>query len=663
MRLAARVVICCVLLMACTVNLPAQDAHSDIEWYRGFFQTKKERSADPVAPVVKKLKDASENHNAPAEIRALQELGLLHLTQTHDYAQSMDYLIRALRLSDSLQLSRQQIFSTLIIAQVFHEVGNYPKSADFLEQALSLNKKNDDPEIEVLILNDLGKVNTSLGKIPEAFSYYERVVAFQDRLRQPAAEAEALSHIGLLHQLQGEYNQALDFQKKALTLRRSIQDKKNEARILNDVGILYNLMKNRAKELANHEAALGIRQAVKDKDGIAESANMIAAYWLREKDYKKAFYHLDLALRAGQESQNQEQLGKTYDYLSQSYQATNNFKKALEYKDLLLKLSDFANHEKDEQRLLETQNQYALGLKETAIAKLEVDRVQREKLLSEEKTIRTGLLILIGLGAVIAALILYLYFDKRKSNKLLTAAHRQVNTQNAALKELNATKDKFFSIIGHDLKGPLNSLSSFSNLLSNHLDSLTQDEIKMLSRDLDKQLKNLFALLENLLERARSQTGNIEFTPEVFGIGVILEQNRSLLEGQAQAKNISLLLGEQTSITVSAHRQSISTVVRNLISNAIKFTPKGGAIMIDAKLTDAAVTVSVSDTGVGMSQEVLLKLFRIDTKHSTRGTAEEKGTGLGLILCKDFVEKNGGRIWVESEVGQGSVFQFTIPHS
>lgn len=183
----------------------------------------------------------------------------------------------------------------------------------------------------------------------------------------------------------------------------------------------------------------------------------------------------------------------------------------------------------------------------------------------------------------------------------------------------------------------------------------------MFAKDFDKSLKNLFALLENLLEWSRSQTGNIEFVAEKFDLAMVLEENKELLQAQAKQKGISLNCYPVDNLIIRAHRNSINTVVRNLISNAIKFTQPDGRIDVQTRRTANEVVVSVSDTGVGMSPGIVEKLFRIDSKHSTKGTANEKGTGLGLILCKEFVEKNGGRIWVNSEEGKGSVFSFALP--
>jgi signal transduction histidine kinase len=326
-------------------------------------------------------------------------------------------------------------------------------------------------------------------------------------------------------------------------------------------------------------------------------------------------------------------------------------------------MNDFIQKEESDQKLLEAQNRYVLDQKESQIDKLDSVRKQREREIAEQRKVRNFLFAIIGLGIVVVLLILYLYALKRRSNKQLKAAHARVEQQNVELQNLNATKDKFFSILGHDLKSPLNSLSSFSGLLINYFDSLSKEEIQTLARDLDKSLKNLYSLLDNLLEWARSQTGNINFTPEQFDLTNVLQENKELLQVQAGNKEITLYQERTSPLIVSTHKHSITTVVRNLVANAIKFTPQGGNIKIQASEKQNEIVISIVDTGVGMSEATIQKLFRIDSKVSTIGTANEKGTGLGLVLCKDFVEKNGGRLWVESEEGKGSTFSFSIPKS
>lgn len=638
-----------------------QDNDADVDWYESFFQEKKQNTIEKALEQgTTKLRQATALLDKPAEAKALKEMGLIHLTRTYNYEQAMDFLIQALAIEDSLGLKDKQIFTYLAIAQVFEEVSDYYKSAQFLKMALELNEGLKNAHVLALILNELGKINASMGRVEEAFENYKQVLEYKDVIDKPKVEAEALFNLAHLYTMQGKYDEALRNHKRALTIRRSIKDKKNEALSLNDIGELYRLMKNDVKALANHVVALELQQALHDERGVAESFNNIGTLYYQQKNFPKAIVNLQRALEAGQESQYQNEIMRSYEYLSECYELLGDFKKALEYKDLFFAINDLIQGDKNEQQLLETQNRYVIGTKETQIATLETDRVQREKELSEQKRFRNFLILLVALSIIIVVLIFYFYKLQQRSNRSLKAAHIKVNQQNLELQELNATKDKFFSIISHDLKGPLNSLTSFSSLLINHTESLSKEEIRMFAQDFDKSLKNLFALLENLLEWSRSQTGNIEFTPEPFDLASVLEENKELLKAQAQHKRITVLNENVKELIIHAHKNSINTVVRNLISNAIKFTQEEGKITIGLSQNGSEVIVSVADTGVGMGQDVIDKLFRIDSKHSTKGTANEKGTGLGLILCKEFIEKNGGRIWVKSKEGEGSVFYFSL---
>lgn len=251
--------------------------------------------------------------------------------------------------------------------------------------------------------------------------------------------------------------------------------------------------------------------------------------------------------------------------------------------------------------------------------------------------------------------------QKKNLEQIVKERTAEINSQNLQLNTLHATKDKFFSIISHDLRGPLHSLTSFSSLLLHHANELSKEEIQMVSQNLDKSLKNLFPLLDNLFEWSRSQNGMLEFTPDMLNLTEILQQCKQLLDGQAEQKNIRIINKAEQPLAVFANKNLLTSVFRNLISNAIKFTPSEGTITLDASLQGKEIVVTICDTGVGMTKEAQQKLFQLGIMHTTIGTAKEKGTGLGLILCKDFVEKSGGRIWVESEAGKGTTFFVSIP--
>lgn len=231
-----------------------------------------------------------------------------------------------------------------------------------------------------------------------------------------------------------------------------------------------------------------------------------------------------------------------------------------------------------------------------------------------------------------------------------------------ALAELNASKDKFFSILAHDLRSPLNSLSGFSSLLANFADQMTPEEIKQIAQDLEKNVKTSTKYLENLLTWARSQMNSIEFKPENLDFATCVKTSIELLQTQADSKHIQIQTNIESNLKVFADTNQLQTILTNLIANAIKFTNINGIVKIEAKNNqDGFAWIEVIDTGVGMSESVMNKIFRIDAKHSTKGTEGEAGTGLGLLLCKEFVEKNSGIIGVKSVEQEGTTFYFTLP--
>ena len=230
-----------------------------------------------------------------------------------------------------------------------------------------------------------------------------------------------------------------------------------------------------------------------------------------------------------------------------------------------------------------------------------------------------------------------------------------------SLKELNATKDKFFSLIAHDLKSPLGNFRNILEIMLQDYESLNETEKKDMIVEMNKSSKNIYNLLDNLLNWASSQSGRIKFNPEYNDINDVIRKPVFMLSALAEKKNISIVTDLKVKNDVFIDLNMINTVIRNLITNAIKFTNVSGLIKLTSNEIDDMIEVTISDNGVGMSQEKLANLFRIDVNQSTLGTANEKGTGLGLILCKEFIEKHGGNIWAESEIGNGSTFKFVLP--
>lgn len=242
---------------------------------------------------------------------------------------------------------------------------------------------------------------------------------------------------------------------------------------------------------------------------------------------------------------------------------------------------------------------------------------------------------------------------KRIENRLVKNESR--------LRELNLTKDKLFSIIAHDLKSPFNAILGFSELMAEAVEQKNLDQIVHFSEVIRNSSNRAMTLLLNLLDWSRSQRGIIPFEPEPIELFMVIMESIKLHHEAATKKSIVIQNRVPHNVTLVADRAMISTITRNLISNAIKFTNAGGKILISAGLTREEITISVTDNGIGIDKTDLDRLFRIDQGLTKLGTEREPGTGLGLILCKEFVEKHGGRIWVESSPGSGSAFRFTIP--
>jgi signal transduction histidine kinase len=227
--------------------------------------------------------------------------------------------------------------------------------------------------------------------------------------------------------------------------------------------------------------------------------------------------------------------------------------------------------------------------------------------------------------------------------------------------ELNSAKDKLFSIIGHDLKNPIFTILGFSQILEEDYEEMTDEKKLEYIKTIYQTAASIQKLLENLLTWSRAQTGRLEVNLEPISIRNVINETVDIVTTQAEKKNIEIIVNLNSTLMVYADNNLLETVVRNLLTNAIKFTNPGGRITVSTRDENGFVAVSVEDTGIGLSEADKNKLFRIDVNNAEIGHHKEKGTGLGLILCKEFCEKMGGSIWVESKLGKGSAFYFTVP--
>ncbi len=288
----------------------------------------------------------------------------------------------------------------------------------------------------------------------------------------------------------------------------------------------------------------------------------------------------------------------------------------------------------------------------------------KELSVTEERTLVRGRYLTIGTrkvplkdesGQVIGLIGLGIDVTEQK------AAEEAIKRYSKEMEELNAEKDKFFSIISHDLRSPFQGLLGLSNAMIEEYETLTPEETKLFINNIHNSAKSLFNLIENLLQWSRIQRGKLDLQPVITGLYEEVLYVFNLLQRNASNKEIKLTNTVNEGMKVMSDVNILHSTLQNLISNSIKFTPRSGEIKIVAEKDVEFVSVSVIDNGIGISEDDIQKLFRIDTQHSTPGTEREAGTGLGLVICKELIQRQGGNIWVESEAGKGSTFTFTLP--
>lgn len=294
----------------------------------------------------------------------------------------------------------------------------------------------------------------------------------------------------------------------------------------------------------------------------------------------------------------------------------------------------------------------ALKEKETEIPRKNIEK---------QKVIKNSLLFFSGFILLLLILVVNRFLLRQRMLGLLREKNMELTRAENALKDLAATKDRLLSIISHDMKNPFNALLSFSESLTDENSKLSDTQIKEYGKQINSAAQQLYKLIETLLEWARAQSGKFEYRFENIDLRNIINENIGILSINAEKKNIQVISFVSNETIVYCDKNTVSIVLRNLLDNAIKFTRFNGEVSISASYKDNFVEIAVKDNGVGMDQNTIDNLFRIDVHKTSVGTSNEYGTGLGLLIVKEFIDKNSGSIRVESKTGEGSTFYFTIP--
>jgi len=592
------------------------------------------------------------------------------------YSEALRHYLDQLKISLTYNNKKEMAGALANIATINMEQKNYRKAIDYLEYALKIN-------LELKDYNKLGANYVLLGNVylnmkdyMTALQCYEESLEYRRKLGDETQIAATLVNIGLAYQHWGKYKKAWEAFSRSSEIRHKIKDYAGLSVTYNHLGNLYLEKKDTSEALKHFRQSLRYAKLSGNTYQWALGSRKIGEIYLAYQQADSAYPFLQQSLSLGIDLHHLELQRRAYFALHQYYLQKNDYKKALTYYSNYAIISDSIYQRITNQYLQEKQMEADLNFKDSKIKDFESeienlraeDRIKAIEL-KRQQNIIYFISVVAFLLVVIGLVILRGYRYKHQLNEELEKhiadiqrANELLRKSEEELKILNSTKDKLFSIIAHDLRNALNGILNLTQMLINEQigDYNEKKEVFVL---INESAQQLHTLLTNLLDWSRSQTGKITYRPEVFDLYELADKNKKLLHLNANAKHITLANRVMPQTFVYADREMINTVLRNLISNAIKFTPENGLIVIQAIIRDTDVLVSVEDNGVGISEENQKNLFRIDKSFTTRGTNMEPGTGLGLILCRELVEKNKGEIWVESELGKGSRFYFTLPRT
>lgn len=560
-----------------------------------------------------------------------------------DNSTSIAKLFASVELFKELSLTDKESQSLCEIGETYRANGNRDLSLEFLKKALTIQQT----------INDSAMLARTYNRL--AASTYELLInaeKFQELVRAGKTNRHALDSA-----LKFMPDFLMNFDSTKLYITQSNRYAKSSIypnlEISNQIllGALHSAMFDFQKADSILTNVLQVTQKERLENDMALVYFNIALLRRSQKRYQEAIESSFMAYNIAQKQDISVYRLINANILGELYQSTGNSQKAIE----------FMNIARNEVAIF---YKYDLGLKINALNfQNEIEKRKAELHYQKSRTRNqiTFLLIILALTVVFFSVI---YFKNKKLNKLNLQLQRKNNTiekQNSELSILNAEKDKFFSIVAHDLRGPMGTFVSIADLILEELKRKRIDKVKLLSSNLQITATHLFGLLENLLDWSRIQRNAITYSPQKIKLSKLVEDSIAIISDSAKEKDIELIFEVDRYVELTTDPHMLQSVIRNIASNAVKFTPQGGRVDISSKFAGLYVNIYISDNGIGMSQEIIENLFNLDSSKSRLGTNYEPSTGLGMVLCKGFIEKMGGNILIESEEGKGSKFTVQIP--
>lgn len=589
------------------------------------------------------------------------------------------------------------------LGKTYHQLGTihelkseYLRCIDFLGKGLEYARNGADTTITVDILIDMGYIYDFWGDRDSALSCMKEALTTSEKIKYQKGIARTSLAMGNIYFGIENMEKALEYYQKTLEISREINNQTGIGVSLTNIGAVYSNLKLNKPAIESIHEAIEVLKEVRHFELLANAYTNLANIYADSGLYRQAEIYLDQGLQIFKENGSQEDIAismfthsnvfskagnyetsnryldtclqiaedigfvlmqqECYQAYAKNYTRQNQYKKALDFQLKYDHLKDSLYSEKLQNQLIEFETQYKTEQNEREIEILQRDKELNALNLKKRRWERNTFIIGFILVLIIVIILLRNFRIKTQSHLLLEQKNQQLESLTREQQELIAMKNKLFSVIGHDLKNPFNSILGFSSILHEQHYELSDEEKKTMAENIHHASKETFRLLENLLDWSRSITNTIKFNPEILDAEQIIHEAFDQVKAQAENKNIHLASDIKNGLTVTADHNMLLTILRNLLSNAIKFSFPGHDIIIRVTPKDEKIIFSVIDYGMGMTTEQVENLFKIGKIKKSQGAQNEKGTGLGLLICKEFVEKHKGKIVVESSPGKGSSF-------
>lgn len=596
----------------------------------------------------------------------IEQLNLLARELTYvNPIRSIEVSKQALELASRTNNEKGKAYAFRNLAGAYSYYGSFYLTIDNMQKAIDIFERLHDSAGVANCNISLGHTYRRLRNRPNELQYHKAAYDIFLKLGIPERIGVTAHNLGETYFNIGDYEKSFALTNKAIIINDSLHNLPVLSSCYKVMGNLFLQRKEYEKAENNFQQVLSISEKLgplSQKQATIETMIQLAALYEQLGRHDQKLQLLNRAAAFVKDNKLTDYVEKVYIQLLEEYIKRNNSEKSEEIiqafkttRDTLSKIQ------------LEDKNRLTLGFIQL------FDLEKKNSLLAEQnrqqqERLKTRNLIVAGVGLFTLLLLILLFllirnFRKLKNtNQLLVKQDGIITSQNARLAELNATKDKFFSVVSHDMKAPLNSLWSFANLLEEKLDTLHRDQILMLVRELRQHLESTTKMTDNLMTWAKLQMKEMSTTPAFVPVKDIVSDVLSLYQEIAQAKDIKLQQQIPAGAEIWADKNQVTFIIRNLVNNAVKYTSRGGHILVSGeKGKDNKFVIKVADTGNGIQEAIISKLFTAEPVHSMRGTAGEQGSGLGLKLCHEFTQLNKGSLLVASKSGQGTVFSLVLP--